>query len=103
MMARADRRFRTPRIAVHTAILALALAAAESGATVVVHCCAPNLPFDVLRSVPVQALSFDLSLLAESQYDDLGEWLDSGRAGWPGVVPAVDPVGDGPTEIAFAA
>jgi cobalamin-independent methionine synthase catalytic subunit len=71
----------------------VAQAAADSGATCVVHCCAEELPFEVLRSVPVQALSFDLSLLPRTGYDDLGGWLDLGRAVWLGVVPATDPGG----------
>ncbi len=75
----------------------VAEAAAEAGATPVLHCCASALPFDVLRSTPFHAVSFDVAAIPASQYDDLGDWLDDGRALWPGVVPSADPVGRAPT------
>lgn len=75
----------------------VAAAAAESGATSVVHCCAPQLPLDVLRSTSVDAVSFDVDRLPEGGYDDLGGWLDAGRAVWLGVVPAAEPAGESPT------
>jgi methionine synthase II (cobalamin-independent) len=73
-------------------------AVAESGGSAVVHCCAAELPFDVLRSTPITAVSFDVSLLEPSRYDDLGHWLDSGRAAWLGVVPTSEPEGVPPTD-----
>lgn len=72
-------------------------AASGVGAIPVVHCCAARLPFDVLRSAPVPALSFDATSLDTSQYDDLGAWVEDGRSLWPGVVPATDPAGNPPT------
>lgn len=72
-------------------------AALESGASVVVHCCAPEVPFDVLRSTPITGLSFDLSLLERAWYDDVGGWLDTGRSLWLGAVPAIEPAGAAPT------
>lgn len=71
----------------------VAEAISASGATPVLHCCAAELPFDVLRSVPVEALSFDAALLGSGQYDDLGRWVEEGRQVWLGVVPATDPNG----------
>jgi methionine synthase II (cobalamin-independent) len=70
----------------------------EAGATPVMHCCAPNLPFDVLRSTPVSAVSFDLGLLDAQQYDDIGGWLDLGRQVWLGVVPTMEPAGPPPSD-----
>lgn len=75
----------------------LAEAVSDGGGTPVAHCCAAELPFDVLHSVPLRALSFDATLLDSSQYDDLGRWLEEGRTAWVGVVPATDPVGTPPT------
>jgi cobalamin-independent methionine synthase catalytic subunit len=69
----------------------VAEAVSGSGASAAVHCCAPELPLDVLRSVPLAAVSFDLSVLPESRYDELAEWVETGRSAWPGVVPSTDP------------
>lgn len=72
-------------------------AASESGASVVLHCCAAEMPFGVLRSTPITGLSFDMSLLVARQYDEVGGWLDLGRSLWLGAVPATDPAGTAPT------
>ena len=77
----------------------IAEAVTESGGVPVVHCCAPDLPFDVLRSVPIKAVSFNVSLLEPTRYDDLGRWLDLGREAWLGVVPTAEPAGDPPSEV----
>nr|MBA2558808.1 methionine synthase [Propionibacteriales bacterium] len=70
----------------------------DSDATSVVHCCAPDVPFGLLRETSVQAVSFDLSLLGRNQYDDLAAWVDAGRELWPGVIPAVEVDGQPPNE-----
>lgn len=74
----------------------LAEAVTAAGGTPVLHCCAAPLPFDVLRSVPLAALSFDATIFDSTQYDDLGRWLEDGRAAWLGVVPATEPPGPPP-------
>jgi methionine synthase II (cobalamin-independent) len=79
----------------------VAEAAKASGATTVLHCCAAELPFEVLTNVPLRALSFDLGLLSHSRYDDLAAWLDSGRLAWLGVVPSTAPTGPPPTASAL--
>ena len=61
------------------------------------HCCADDLPFPLLRSVPLRALSFDVEALPERRYDELADWLDRGRDLWPGVVPSTEPEGRPPT------
>jgi methionine synthase II (cobalamin-independent) len=71
-------------------------AAVSAGATSVVHCCAADVPFAMLRETSAAAVSFDLSLVTRPQYDDLAEWVDAGRSLWPGVVPAIDPGGTPP-------
>jgi hypothetical protein len=72
-------------------------AVSESGAVPVLHCCARDLPFDVLTRVPLKGLSFDLTTIPSSQYEDLGAWVESGREAWLGAVPATDPHGAEPT------
>jgi methionine synthase II (cobalamin-independent) len=71
-------------------------AAVSAGATSVLHCCAADVPFAMLRETSLPAVSFDLALVTRPQYDDLAEWVDAGRTLWPGVVPAVDPDGAPP-------
>lgn len=67
------------------------VAAQRSGATTVLHCCADDLPFDVLDQVAMHALSFDLDLAGPEDFDDLARWVERGRALWPGVIRSVDP------------
>ncbi len=69
-----------------------------SGATSVVHCCAADVPFAVLRETSVGAVSFDLSLLTRQEYDDVAGWIDAGRDVWPAIVPSVEPEGRAPSE-----
>jgi methionine synthase II (cobalamin-independent) len=77
--------------------VASAVSGADGGAEVALHCCAADLPLGVLRETSVGALSFDLSAVPSSRYDELAEWVDSGRALWPGVVPSVEPPDESPT------
>jgi methionine synthase II (cobalamin-independent) len=74
-------------------------AVVAAGATSAVHCCASDVPFAMLRETSIPAVSFDLSLLTRPQYDDVAEWVDAARNLWPGVVPAVDPVGREPADV----
>jgi methionine synthase II (cobalamin-independent) len=74
-------------------------AVVSAGATSLVHCCAGDVPLVMLRETAIPALSFDLTLVTRPQYEDLAEWVDAGRALWPGVVPAVDPAGTPPGEV----
>lgn len=59
-----------------------------AGATVVVHCCAPDVPVALLRGTGADAISFDLSLArtAGAHADVWAETFESGTAMWPGVV-----------------
>ncbi|MBA2774388.1 MAG: methionine synthase [Nocardioidaceae bacterium] len=66
-------------------------AAIAAEAVPVVHCCAEGLPWAVLGETRVQAVSFDLSKISRGEYDDIAEWVDSGRQVWPGVVPVTEP------------
>jgi methionine synthase II (cobalamin-independent) len=65
------------------------LAVAAAGARVV-HCCADDVPFDVLRNAEVDAISVDATRLASLAYDALGEAVEAGTSLWLGVLPATD-------------
>lgn len=66
-------------------------AVADAGATPVVHCCAPDVPFGLLTGAGSQGVSFDLSQLDAAGYDTVAELLEGGRTVMLGVVPATDP------------
>jgi hypothetical protein len=72
-------------------------AISDAGATAALHCCASDVPVDVLSKTRVPALAFDVELMPESAYDDLGEWVDAGRSLWLGAVPTIEPPGGAPT------
>jgi methionine synthase II (cobalamin-independent) len=63
----------------------------ESGATPIVHCCAPGVPFGLLLGAGAQGISVDLETLGPSAYDRLAEVLEGGRTLMLGVVPASEP------------
>ncbi|MEO7070688.1 MAG: methionine synthase [Nostocoides sp.] len=72
--------------------LALVLAAvAEAGATPVVHCCAADVPVDLLRGAGAQGLSVDLTALAADGYDGLAAAIEAGEWALLGVVPSTEP------------
>ena len=65
---------------------------ADSGGTsVIVHCCAPDVPFGALRDAGADGISFDLSLLSERHDDVLGELIEAGALLVTGIVPSTDP------------
>ncbi|CAL9549951.1 hypothetical protein SUDANB120_04422 [Streptomyces sp. enrichment culture] len=57
---------------------------------VVVHSCAPGVPFDLLRRAGANAVSFDFSLLTEREDEAVGEAVESGVRLFAGVVPGTD-------------
>jgi methionine synthase II (cobalamin-independent) len=57
-------------------------------AAVVVHCCAPRLPWDLLRAAGAAAISFDLGLVQD--LDAVGTAIDAGTHLLVGVVPGTD-------------
>ncbi|WP_431775027.1 methionine synthase [Streptomyces cucumeris] len=59
-------------------------------APVVVHSCAPSVPFRLLRRAGVAGVSFDFSLLTESEEEAIGEAVEGGTALFIGAVPGVD-------------
>ncbi|GAA3565008.1 methionine synthase [Nonomuraea rosea] len=56
----------------------------------VVHCCAPGVPFDVLRRGGAKGVSVDAALLRRRNDDALGEVFEAGMALFMGVVPGRD-------------
>ncbi|WP_338700812.1 methionine synthase [Streptomyces sp. Q6] len=64
--------------------------AVHTGGPVVVHSCAPDVPFALLRRSGADAISFDFSLLTERDDDTIGEAVEAGTKLFAGVVPGVD-------------
>ena len=64
----------------------------EVGACSIVHCCAADVPVSVLVRANVDAVSFDLSLVAGDELDAYAAAADAGMALWPGVIPTSGPV-----------
>ena len=58
---------------------------------VVVHCCAPDVPFATLRNAGASAISLDWSLLTMRQDETLAELVEAGVGLYAGVVPSLDP------------
>ena len=57
---------------------------------VVVHSCAPDVPFALLGRAGAAAVSFDFSLLTERDDDVIGEAVEAGTRLFAGVVPSTD-------------
>jgi hypothetical protein len=57
----------------------------------VVHCCAPEVPFGMIKATGVQAVGLDLSLLRRGEEDGLAEIVEAGLGILAGAVPAIAP------------
>lgn len=57
---------------------------------VVVHSCAPDVPFALLRRAGATGISFDLTLLTERDDDVIGETVEGGTRLLVGVVPTAE-------------
>ncbi|MFS4093480.1 methionine synthase [Streptomyces sp. AF1A] len=64
--------------------------AAHAGGPVVVHSCAPDVPFALLRRAGAAAVSFDFALLTERDDDAIGEAVEAGTRLFTGVVAGAD-------------
>ncbi|MGW0106084.1 methionine synthase [Streptomyces cellulosae] len=62
----------------------------HDGGPVVVHSCAPDVPFALLRRAGVTGISFDFSLLTERDDEAIGEAVEDGTRLFAGVVPGTD-------------
>ncbi|GGZ59052.1 hypothetical protein GCM10010371_18260 [Streptomyces subrutilus] len=67
-----------------------AVAGSVGGREVVVHSCAPEVPFGLLRRAGATGVSFDFSLLTEREDDAIGEAVEGGTRLFAGVVPGTD-------------
>ncbi|WP_113700094.1 methionine synthase [Nonomuraea lactucae] len=56
----------------------------------VVHCCAPSVPYDLLRRAGVRGVSVDASLIRRRDEDAIGEAVEAGLLMFLGVVPGTD-------------
>ncbi|WP_018568624.1 methionine synthase [Streptomyces sp. PsTaAH-124] len=63
---------------------------AHAEGPVVVHSCAPDVPFALLRRTGAAGISFDLSLLTERDDEAIGEAVEGGTRLFAGVVPTTD-------------
>ncbi|MFV0133503.1 methionine synthase [Streptomyces sp. HMX87] len=63
---------------------------AHDGGPVVVHSCAPDVPFALLRRAGATSVSFDFSLLTERDDETIGEAVEGGTRLFAGVVPSTD-------------
>ncbi|CAM5233794.1 Methionine synthase OS=Streptomyces tendae OX=1932 GN=GUR47_36495 PE=4 SV=1 [Streptomyces tendae] len=66
------------------------VAGVHADGPVVVHSCAPDVPFALLRRAGVAGVSFDFSLLTERDDDAIGEAVEGGTRLFTGVVPGTD-------------
>jgi len=69
------------------------------GVPVVIHCCAPDVPLDVLRAAGAVAVALDIGLV--SDLDALGEAVDAGLGLFAGAAPT-PPAGAGPSAAQVA-
>ncbi|MEE1927350.1 methionine synthase [Streptomyces sp. TRM 70351] len=96
--------YRTHR-AVDRAVVRDALAelvAAAGDSPVVVHSCAPDVPFALLRRAGAAGVSFDAALLTERDDEAIGEAVEGGTALFAGIVPAAGGVVSGAVPAAGA-
>lgn len=56
----------------------------------VVHCCARDVPYGLLRGAGAKAISVDLALVPDRHDDAVGETIDAGVGLWLGVAPGTD-------------
>ncbi len=76
-------------------------AVADSGAVPVVHCCAGEVPVELLRGAGAQGLAVDLAALSASAYDGVAAALEAGERVLLGVLPTLDPA-EAPSDKAVA-
>jgi methionine synthase II (cobalamin-independent) len=63
---------------------------------VVVHCCAPEVPLDMLRGTGAAAVALDWSLLSTRHDEVLAELVEAGVGLYAGAVPALEPASAAP-------
>jgi hypothetical protein len=78
-----------PAVDAPDAATALRTITEAAGVPVIVHCCAPDVPMQVIRDARAAAVALDLSLL--KNLDPMGEALESGLGLLAGAVPTRPP------------
>ncbi|WP_433531839.1 methionine synthase [Micromonospora sp. CA-263727] len=71
-----------------------------AGVPTVVHCCAPDVPLELIRTSGAVGVALDLSLVTD--LDPLGEAIDAGLGLLAGAAPATPPAGHAPTSAQVA-
>lgn len=66
----------------------------ESGAVAVAHCCASDVPLELLVGAGAEGVSVDLDVFPTSAYDQLADLLEKGSPVHLGVVPSTGPARD---------
>jgi Cobalamin-independent synthase, Catalytic domain len=62
---------------------------AATHAYTIVHCCAPSVPFGIIRAAGADGVAFDLSQLRRGEEDTVAESAEAGMGLLTGAVPAV--------------
>jgi len=73
----------------------------RAGAVPIAHCCAPEVPIELLRGAGARGISVDLDVLGAASYDGLAATLEAGERVLLGLVPSVDPASS-PSEKSVA-
>jgi methionine synthase II (cobalamin-independent) len=63
----------------------------DAGGVPVVHCCASDVPVDLIRGAGARGLAVDLAVLPVASYDSLATMLEAGERLLLGVLPTLDP------------
>ncbi|KPC81646.1 MULTISPECIES: methionine synthase [Streptomyces] len=66
------------------------LLAVNGESPTVVHSCAPEVPFALLRRAGADAVSFDFSLITEREEEAIGEAVEGGTQLFLGMIPGLD-------------
>jgi methionine synthase II (cobalamin-independent) len=61
------------------------------GGEVLLHSCAPELPWNMLRRSAIQAVAVDVSTVRDADLEGVGEFIEAGRTVMLGVVPSTAP------------
>ncbi|CAN5432331.1 hypothetical protein BH09ACT8_BH09ACT8_43630 [soil metagenome] len=69
----------------------LDICVAGVGTEVVLHSCAPELPWKMLQRSTISAISVDVATLKPADLDGIGEFVEAGRVVMLGVVPTTAP------------
>ena len=80
---------RLAAVEAHTLQERLEQVLAATHAYTIVHCCAPSVPFGIIRAAGADGVAFDLSQLRRGEEDGVAESAEAGMGLLTGAVPAV--------------